>query len=76
MEDYKVRMIIEYVELIDRIRKLQKAIMQIQDCEFVPNTPIEILKRQLSEMIAYKNTLVVRGYYERVNLYEYDHITL
>lgn len=76
MEDYKVRMIIEYVELMDRIRKLQKTIMQIQDCEFVPNTPIEILKRQLSEMIAYKNTLVVRSYYERVNLYEYDHITL
>ncbi len=74
MEDYKTRMIIEYVELNSRIHKLVKAIDKIKRGDFIPDTPLEILKRQLSEMIAYRNTLIVRGYYEQVRLYEYDNI--
>lgn len=73
-DNYKTRMIIEYVELNSRIHKLIKAIDKIKRGDFIPDTPLEILKRQLSEMIAYRNTLKVRGYYEQVPLYEYDNI--
>ena len=60
--DYKKRMIAEYVELSERIAKLEKMLLQnsVDDLDFEFSCPLELLQKQLLHMEMYKACLAER----------------
>jgi hypothetical protein len=70
LPDWQQRFLIEYEELADRAEKLQ-AILDKYDAEeldFTPQTPIGVLRAQLSIMCAYMEILEERAEFESVDL--------
>lgn len=68
--DYKTRFVGEYYQLMIRIRKLDKFIRQFKqgELDFKPDCSIDVLERQLDNMIKYAKTLEVRAEIEEIEL--------
>ena len=71
MEGYKRRMIEEYVQLKERVEKLNRMFVKLEadTLEFKPNCPEWVLRDQLNHMQRYMHILEVRAEYEGVDLY-------
>ena len=70
LPDWQQRFVIEYEELADRAKKLQ-AILDKYDAgllDFQPQTPIGVLRAQLSVMCAYMEILEERAEFENIDL--------
>ena len=70
LPDWQQRFVIEYEELADRAKKLQ-AILDKYDAgmlDFKPQTPIGLLRAQLSIMRAYMAILEERAEFEDIGL--------
>lgn len=70
LPDWQQRFVIEYEELADRAEKLQ-AMLDKYDAgllDFQPQTPIGVLRAQLSIMCAYMAILEERAEFEDINL--------
>ena len=70
LPDWQQRFVIEYEELADRAEKLQ-AMLDKYDAgllDFTPQTPIGMLRAQLSIMCAYMSILEERAEIEGVDL--------
>lgn len=70
LPDWQQRFVIEYEELADRAEKLH-AILTKYDAgvlDFTPQTPIGVLRAQLSIMSAYMAILEERAEFEDVDL--------
>ena len=69
-EDYKERFVAEYYQLEIRIRKLDKFLRQFKqgELDFKPDCSIDVLERQLDNMIKYAKTLEVRAEIESIKL--------
>ena len=70
LPDWQQRFVIEYEELADRAEKLH-AILDKYDAgvpDFKPQTPIGLLRAQLSVMCAYMAILEERAEFEGVDL--------
>ena len=70
LPDWQQRFVIEYEELADRAEKLH-AILDKYDAgvlDFKPQTPIGLLRAQLSVMCAYMSILEERAEFEGVDL--------
>ena len=70
LPDWQQRFLLEYEELADRAKKLQ-AILDKYDAgllDFQPQTPIGLLRAQLSVMRAYMAILEERAEFEDVDL--------
>ena len=70
LPDWQQRFVIEYEELADRAKKLQ-AMLDKYDAgllDFTPQTPIGLLRAQLSIMCAYMASLEERAEFEDVDL--------
>ena len=70
LPDWQQRFLVEYKELADRAKKLQ-AILDKYDAglpDFQPQTPIGLLRAQLSVMRAYMAILEERAEFEDVDL--------
>lgn len=74
MDDYKIRMVKEYVELKERYEKLHKMIVKydVGILDFTPNCPIDILRKQKSIMGEYLNILEIRAEIENIDLKYFD----
>ena len=72
MEDYKKRLIDEYVELKKKYQKLHKMLVKYDAglLEFTPNCPIHLLRRQKAVMGEYLNVLEIRAITENIGLPE------
>lgn len=70
MEDYKIRVVEEYVELKERYEKLHKMIVKYDanTLGFDPNCPIYLLRKQKSLMGQYLNILEIRAEIENIDL--------
>ena len=70
LPDWQQRFVIEYEELADRAKKLQ-AMLDKYDAgllDFTPQTPIGLLRAQLSIMCAYMAILEEQAEFEDVDL--------
>lgn len=69
-DGYKTRFIREYQELDERIGKLAAMIRRHKNgtLDFTPDSPIELLERQLHVMIDYRQILEDRAKNERIDL--------
>lgn len=70
LPDWQQRFLVEYEELADRAEKL-RAILDKYDAEeldFTPQTPIGLLRAQLSVMCAYMSILEERAEFEDIDL--------
>ena len=70
LPDWQQRFLLEYEELADRAKKLQ-AILDKYDAgvlDFKPQTPIGLLRAQLSIMSAYMAILEERAGFEDIDL--------
>jgi len=70
LPDWQQRFVIEYEELADRAEKL-RAMLDKYDAgllDFTPQTPIGVLRAQLSIMSAYMSILEERAEFESVDL--------
>ena len=70
LPDWQQRFVIEYEELADRAEKLH-AILTKYDAgvlDFTPQTPIGVLRAQLSIMCAYMAILEERAEFEDIDL--------
>ena len=70
LPDWQQRFVIEYEELADRAEKL-RAILDKYDAgvlDFTPQTPIGVLRAQLSIMCAYMAILEERADFEDIDL--------
>jgi hypothetical protein len=70
LPDWQQRFVIEYEELADRTEKLH-AILTKYDAgvlDFTPQTPIGVLRAQLSIMCAYMAILEERAEFEGIDL--------
>lgn len=70
LPDWQQRFVIEYEELADRAEKLH-AILTKYDAgvlDFTPQTPIGVLRAQLSVMCAYMEILEERAEFEGIDL--------
>ena len=70
LPDWQQRFVIEYEELADRAEKLH-AMLDKYDAgvlDFKPQTPIGLLRAQLSVMCAYMSILEERAEFEGVDL--------
>lgn len=74
MDDYKIRMVKEYVELKERYEKLHKMIVKYDAgiLDFTLNCPIDILRKQKSIMGEYLNILEIRSEIENIDLKYFD----
>lgn len=74
MDDYKIRMVKEYVELKEKYEKLHKMIVKYDAgiLDFTPNCPIDILRKQKSIMGEYLNILEIRAEIENIDLKYFD----
>ena len=70
MEDYKIRLIKEYQELVNRYDRLSDMLYKYKhnELDFVPNCPYEILAIQQPIMMAYINILIERANIEGIDL--------
>ena len=70
MEEWKQRMVREYLEVKDRYEKLHKMIVKYDagTLDFTPKCPIGLLREQKSHMGQYLYTLEVRAEIEGVDL--------
>lgn len=71
--DYKDRFLAEYWQLRIRAYKLYKMIEKYQkgELDFTPDCPIEVLRAQYRNMVAYMTILEERADIEGINLYDY-----
>lgn len=71
MKTYKKRMIKEYQQLDERIKKLHKVLVKEEagTLDFTPNCPIWMLRDQYNAMLSYVHILEVRAEIEGVELY-------
>lgn len=71
-DDYKKRMSAEYVQARIRAKRLKNMLDKYEkgELEFTPNTPIEVLKKQLSIMVDYIKVLEDRANIEGVEIIE------
>ena len=70
LPDWQQRFLLEYEELADRVKKLQ-AMLDKYDAgllDFQPQTPIGLLRAQLSVMRAYMAILEERAEFEGIDL--------
>ena len=70
LPDWQQRFLFEYEELADRAEKL-RVILDKYDAgvlDFTPQTPIGVLRAQLSVMCAYMSILEERAEFESVDL--------
>lgn len=70
MEHYKMRMGIEYRQLLERITKLEIFLNKVKTdkLDFELSCPIELLEKQLCVMKEYREILIERATIEGVNL--------
>ena len=70
LPDWQQRFVIEYEELANRAEKLQAILdrYDVGELDFTPQTPIGLLRAQLSVMCAYLEILKERAEFEDVNL--------
>lgn len=71
MEPWKERMIKEYKELKGRYERLHRILIK-HDCgtlDFELQTPIDLLRRQESDMVDYLTVLELRAEFEKVDIY-------
>ncbi len=70
MEDYKIRIIKEYQELVDRYDRLSDMLYKYRhdELDFVPKCSYEILAIQQMIMMAYINILRERANIEGIDL--------
>ena len=70
MEHYKMRMVIEYRQLIERITKLEILLNKAKTnkLDFELSCPIELLEKQLCVMNEYREILIERATIEGVKL--------
>ena len=70
MDDYKIRCIHEYFELIERINRLEKMLLlnKIDALDFELNCPVELLQRQFMAMMTYRDCLLERIKIEMPNI--------
>ncbi len=76
MEDYQKRLIVEYIEIKERLSRLSDFLDRVSDGEAFTDCPFELLTEQEKIMKRYKNILINRSYYEHIPLYEYDSVKL
>lgn len=59
MEDFKVRMIKEYIELKDKVEKCRNMIVKFYNnkLEYVLEHPIDVILMQYTQMVSYLSTL-------------------
>ena len=71
-DGYKTRFIREYQELDERIGKLAAMIRRHKNgtLDFTPDSPIELLERQLHVMIDYRQILEDRAENEHINIHQ------
>lgn len=62
MEDFKVRMIKEYIELKDKVEKCRNMIVKFYNkkLEYVLEHPIDVILMQYTQMFSYLSTLELR----------------
>lgn len=62
MEDFKVRMIKEYIELKDKVEKCRNMIVKFynKQLEYVLEHPIDVILMQYTQMVSYLSTLELR----------------
>ena len=71
IEDYKKRMLEEYKQLVERVKKLRHALIKVRAAElldkdmseylgFTFGCPIDLLMSQLEAMITYRDVLETR----------------
>lgn len=62
MEDFKVRMIKEYIELKDKVEKCRNMIVKFYNkkLEYVLEHPIDLILMQYTQMVSYLSTLELR----------------
>lgn len=62
MEDFKVRMIKEYIELKDKVEKCRNMIVKFYNkkLEYVLEHPIDVILMQYTQMVSYLSTLELR----------------
>lgn len=62
MEDFKVRMIKEYIELKDKVEKCRNMLVKFynKQLEYVLVQPIEVILMQYTQMVSYLSTLELR----------------
>ena len=70
MEHYKMRMAMEYRQLVERITKLEILLNKAKSnkLDFELSCPIELLENQLSVMNEYREILIERATIEGVRL--------
>lgn len=70
MEHYKMRMAMEYRQLVERITKLEILLNKAKSnkLDFELSCPIELLENQLSVMNEYREILIERATVEGVRL--------
>lgn len=71
MEAYKIRLILEYKQLTERIHKLSKLLNNWNELDFSPNCPYELLCKQFNAMSDYQDVLMKRAEIEDVELPKY-----
>jgi len=71
LPDWQQRFVIEYEELADRAEKLQVMLdkYDVGELGFQPQTPIGLLRAQLSIMCAYMSILAERAEFEDIDLH-------
>ena len=68
MEDYKIRFILEYRQLTERISKLAHVLNNWDNLDFIPNCSYELLERQFNAMSEYQDVLMTRAQIEGIEL--------
>jgi hypothetical protein len=65
---YQDRFIKEYKQLSTRIKKLKAMLYKYQNdmLDFTPNCSYELLSRQLTAMLDYKDVLIERAHIEHI----------
>lgn len=68
--DYKIRFVAEYMQTKIRYNSLHKMIVKMEagTLDFIPDTPIDVLKNQKSFMGQYLNQLEIRAEIENIPL--------
>ena len=68
MEAYKIRLILEYRQLTERIHKLSHVLNNWDNLDFKPNCPFGLLEKQFFAMTDYQEILMKRAQLEGIDL--------
>ena len=70
LPDWQQRFVIEYKELANRVEKLHAMLdkYDAEELDFTPQTPVGVLRAQLSIMCAYMDILEERAEFENIDL--------